>query len=227
MGLNVSKGNMYDWITKTWNPIRGVCPHQCAYCYVKKSRAKLLYEGPPKLVESQFKKSLGKDNFIFVGSMIDIFAAEIKDDWIGETLEYCRSFPDNKYLFQSKNPGIMLDWVDNDKFPANSIIGTTIETNRFYADHMGKTILPQSRAFYMGEISEVYPTMLTIEPIMAFELKNLVELIQQCHPQWVNIGADSQRHNLPEPTGVEVEALISELKKFTEVKVKKNLKRLL
>jgi DNA repair photolyase len=225
MGLNKTSGNMYSWITKTWNPIRGACPHQCAYCYVKKSRAKWLYEGPPKLIESQFKKSLGKDNFIFVGSMIDIFAAEIKGAWIGETLEYCRSFPDNKYLFQSKNPIAMLDWID--EFPANSIIGTTIETNRFYSDHMGKTPLPQSRADHMRRISKMYPTMLTIEPIMAFNLDVLVNLVRWCQPQWVNVGADSQGHNLPEPTATEVEALISELKKFTEVKVKKNLRRLL
>jgi hypothetical protein len=189
-------------------------------CYMKRFKQNKI-----RLDTKEFKTDLGKDNFIFIGSSVDMFAAGIKGAWIGETLEYCRSFPDNKYLFQSKNPIAMLDWID--EFPANSIIGTTIETNRFYSDHMGKTPLPQSRADHMRRISKMYPTMLTIEPIMAFNLDVLVNLVRWCQPQWVNVGADSQGHNLPEPTATEVEALISELKKFTEVKVKKNLRRLL
>ena len=30
--LNRQKGNMYPWITHTWNPIKGKCPHDCTYC---------------------------------------------------------------------------------------------------------------------------------------------------------------------------------------------------
>ena len=26
---------MYEWITKTWNPIGGECPIDCGYCFVK------------------------------------------------------------------------------------------------------------------------------------------------------------------------------------------------
>ena len=32
--LNVAKGNMYGFITHTWNPIKGHCYHQCSYCYM-------------------------------------------------------------------------------------------------------------------------------------------------------------------------------------------------
>jgi len=79
----------------------------------------------------------------------------------------------------------------------------------------------------LGILSEYFKVMVTIEPIMQFDLKYLVDLVRQCRPQWVNIGADSQKSGLPEPTGIEVEALIAELKKFTEVKIKKNLRRLM
>ncbi len=36
MGLNKSNGNMYEWITHTWNTIKGECYHDCSYCYMKK-----------------------------------------------------------------------------------------------------------------------------------------------------------------------------------------------
>ena len=219
MGLNKSSGNMYQFVNYTWNAIKGKCPHNCPYCYMKRFKQNKVH-----LDTKEFRTDLGKDNFIFVGSSCDMFAAEIKGTWIGETLEYCRSFPDNKYLFQSKNPSVMFDWID--EFPANSVIGTTIETNRFYSDYMGSTPLPQNRAVYMNKISKMYPTMVTVEPIMAFKLDVLVNLIRWCQPQWVNVGADSGGNNLPEPTGVEVEALVAELRKFTKVKIKKNLARL-
>ena len=34
--LKKSTGNMYEFITHTWNPIVGECYHKCSYCYVKK-----------------------------------------------------------------------------------------------------------------------------------------------------------------------------------------------
>ena len=78
----------------------------------------------------------------------------------------------------------------------------------------------------MMNLAEYNRTMVTIEPIMDFDLDILVSLVSICKPQFINIGADSQGHNLPEPSGEKVDALIKELKKFTEVKIKKNLKRL-
>ena len=33
MPLNKTKGDMYDFITHTWNPIRGRCLHDCSYCH--------------------------------------------------------------------------------------------------------------------------------------------------------------------------------------------------
>jgi len=68
--------------------------------------------------------------------------------------------------------------------------------------------------------------MVTIEPIMDFDLIELVTIIKNIKPEWVNIGADSKGHNLPEPSKEKINALIEELKKITEVKIKDNLKRL-
>src|SRR3990167_1900105 len=30
--LNKQKGNMYGFVTHTWNPIKGKCSHNCSYC---------------------------------------------------------------------------------------------------------------------------------------------------------------------------------------------------
>ncbi len=36
MPLNETKGNMYGFVTHTWNPVKGICPHNCSYCYMRK-----------------------------------------------------------------------------------------------------------------------------------------------------------------------------------------------
>ena len=50
--------------------------------------------------------------------------------------------------------------------------------------------------------------------------------IEDINPLFVSIGADSKKHNLKEPTGKKIRELIVELKKITEVRIKKNLKPL-
>jgi hypothetical protein len=52
-------------------------------------------------------------------------------------------------------------------------------------------------------------------------------MIFEIHPSFVTIGADSKNHNLLEPHGEQVRQLLKRLGKFTEVRPKTNLKRLL
>lgn len=219
MSLNESKGQMYEWVTHTWNTIKGHCPHDCSYCYMKKwGQLK-----PIRLDESELKTDLGTGNFIFVGSSCDMFANSIPYEWIIRTLEHCNKF-DNTYLFQSKNPkgfnAIPIHEVE--KF----ILCTTIETNRVYPDVMRNAPDPVIRAWEFAKIP-IEEKYITIEPIMDFDLWSLASMVRYSYPIQVNIGADSGNNNLPEPPPEKIKELISELESFTTVKQKKNLKRLI
>lgn len=216
MSLNISKGNMYDFVTHTWNTIKGACPHDCSYCYMKRW-GKLK---PPRLDENEFKTDLGKGNFIFIGSSCDMYAEAIPVEWIIKTLEHCNKF-DNHYLFQSKNSARFNKY----QLSENSVICTTIETNRWYPKIMNNSPHPIDRSKEMTGLS--IETYLTIEPIMDFDIVQLVELVKKCNPKQVNIGADSGNNKLPEPEPGKILALIDKLEIFTTVKQKKNLKRLL
>ena len=61
---------------------------------------------------------------------------------------------------------------------------------------------------------------------MDFDSWIMVHLINLCFPSWVNIGADSQGHGLPEPNWIKVKRLITTLRKNLDVKKKDNLKRI-
>ena len=203
---------MYEFITHTGNIIKGKCPHNCSYCYMKKWKLK-----PSRLDEKEIKTDTEIGNFIFIGSSIDMFAMDIPDKWIRETLLYLSKY-NNKYFFQSKNPLNMLHFCDS--MPENSVLCTTIETNRFYPEHMGYAPHPQDRVHAGLDY-------VTIEPIMDFDIDELFEMIVRCKPFQVNIGADSGHNNLPEPSFEKVMILIEMLKGFTTVHKKRNLDRLL
>lgn len=50
------------------------------------------------------------------------------------------------------------------------------------------------------KLSEQDDTTVSIEPILDFDLNVMIEWIKQLQPKFVSIGADSKRHNLPEPS---------------------------
>lgn len=212
---------MYKWITHTWNTVKGVCPHDCSYCFMKKW-GKL---NPVHFDEKELKTDLGENNFIFVGSSCDMFADEIPNEWILRTLEHCDKF-DNKYLFQTKNPYRFWDFIDYTVISDKSVLCVTIESNRVYSQ-MGYAPSSNNRIYSLTELKGVIPIYVTIEPIMDFDMGKMIRSIQNIKPQQVNIGADSGGNNLPEPSKDKTLQLISELKKLTTVKVKNNLNRII
>jgi DNA repair photolyase len=219
MTLREAKGNMYTFVTHTWNAIKGKCPHDCWYCYMKRFNL-----GEMRLDRKEFKTDLGKGNFIFVGSSCDMWAKKVPSGWISEILEYCSGI-DNKYLFQSKNPGRFFEFIA--EMPKNTILGTTIETNRYY-EHMGDAPYPRERVEAMSLLRYIFDTMVTIEPILDFSAPHLAKLVIDCKPEWVNIGADSKGTNLPEPSTGKIMDLIDIFKGVgIEYKLKDNLKRLM
>lgn len=223
MSFRKSVGNMYPWVTHTWNVIKGKCPHDCSYCYMKR-----FPQGELRFDEKELKRNLGEGNFIFVGSSCDMWAENIPIGWIADVIEGCYQYPENKYLFQSKNP-IRFTESARDWFSPNMTLATTIETNRDYGVSNASSMIDRAEAMnIMQACGQVcgFDTIVTIEPILDFDLDKFVKLIEFADPEWVNIGADSRGHNLPEPSWDKVQELISALKEFTEVREKSNLERL-
>jgi hypothetical protein len=224
--MNKTKGNMYDWVMP-WNPLAGECPHKCVYCSTKsimfRPSCKKKYSGELRLDENAMKKPLGKGNTWFVCAQNDLFAQEVPQEFIHKIIRRCKEYPENTYVFQSKNPERMF-YIGVLRWPEKNIVGTTIETNRHY---LGWSVAPETiqRAKEMVKIQG--RKFVTIEPIFNFDIDILTSWIAQIKPEFVNIGADSKKHNLPEPSPEKIKALISELSKFTEVRLKSNLKRLL
>ena len=223
MPLNKVSGNMYSWVSHTWNTVKGECPHGCHYCYMRRFAGA---QKPVRFDSGELQTNLGEGNFIFVGSSCDMWAEAIPREWIETTLLMCKLKPKNRYLFQTKNPKRFMDFLDFVN-PSNTIFCTTLESDR---DHIeGPPAIDERVNWICKAKAAGFPVTVTIEPIMDFDESRLLEMINDIGPQWVSIGADSQGHGLPEPTPEKVRTLLSELgrNKKIEVVVKLNLGRLL
>jgi hypothetical protein len=76
--------------------------------------------------------------------------------------------------------------------------------------------------------TEGFRTFITIEPIMNFDVKDLLYVMEEADPDFINIGADSKNSSLDEPPASKVKQFAEELiRRGFEIGQKKNLERLL
>ena len=229
IALNERTGNMYEFITHTWNPIKGVCYHQCRYCYMRYLLNET-FKRPPVLVEGEFSRNLNEAEVLFVGSSIDMFAKDIPDEWIMRVLDHCANFNEDKpegkhivFLLQSKDPARILQFSHH-PIMAHAVVATTLETNRYDSNIMGNSPKITDRASAMEQIADmgIY-TMVTAEPLMDFDLDEFVDIIRRCNPRRVNIGKNSAKdYRVPEPNPKKVQDFVISLRAFTRVEIKKN-----
>jgi DNA repair photolyase len=226
MTMKKSDGNMYTWVTHTHAHLGGECPHKCSYCYVDNPRFGRAprYTGELRLIEDEFKVNYGSGNSIFIENCNDLFAREVPDAFIRRIMAHCNTWPDNTYVFQTKNPCRILGFEN--WFPVKSIFGTTIETNRDAGGNAPKTF---DRFMAMSDVKKAgFKIFVTIEPILDHDVDELADWMIKLKPDFLNIGADSKGHGLVEPTKEKILALVEKLRKNgIEVREKHNLGRIL
>jgi hypothetical protein len=219
--------NMFKSITRTWNVFTG-CRHNCTYCNARTLAIGRLKHHPryrdgfkpafhPELLDVKFEPG----EFVFIAYMGDIAFCKVID--FGHILERIRAFPETNFLLMTKDPRVFKKWPIN--FPPNVVLGTTLETNRDY--EMSLAPPPSIRAHFLGQTGHP-KKMVSIEPIMDFDLDHFTYMVQQIGPQIVEVGADNYHHHLPEPPADKLRHLLHHLRLISPKVVEKDgLKRLL
>ncbi|CAK0741023.1 conserved hypothetical protein [Gammaproteobacteria bacterium] len=223
MPLVKAKGQMYPWVTHMHTHLGGECPHKCTYCYVNNPRfgRPVRYQGPVRLIPEEFDVKYGVGKTIFIEHCNDILAEGVSDESVRCVINHCAEYPSNTYVFQSKNPVRFADFI----WPENSIFGTTIETNRAILG-ISTAPAPAYRYLELKGLS-VKRKFITVEPVLDFDVDTLAIWIADINPEFLNLGADSKNHNLPEPTVDKIHQLVAKLAEYgIELREKHNLARL-
>jgi DNA repair photolyase len=219
---------MYSWVTHTHAHLGGECPHKCIYCYVDNPRfgRPERYKGLLRLVEDEFKVNYGTGKTIFIEHMNDLFCKDVPPMFIRKILSHCEDYPENTYVFQTKNPARYLDILGGG-WHINAILGTTIESDIDYPT-IGTAPCTVDRMLAMERLPKIIRKFVTIEPVLDFNVDRLADWIMRIKPEFLNLGADSKNHGLPEPTVTKIMELVAALKeRGIELREKHNLQRLL
>ena len=90
----------------TWNPIKGLCPMGCSYCYARKMYKRFGWDKTIRLSfnECDAPRHRKRPSTIFAGSTFELFSDEISSSSIAFILKKVQAIQWHTYLFLSKNP---------------------------------------------------------------------------------------------------------------------------
>ena len=207
---------MFRQVTKTWNPVVG-CRHDCTYCWARRLSQTKLKHLPqykdgfnPKLVEAAFKRRFKDGEVVFVSDMGDLWGDWVPDEWIRRVLQHISKFPNTWFLFLTKNPQRYHDFIN--EIPSNAILGATIETNRDHIARMVSRAPEPSRRYESMKKLSWNNKIVSIEPILDFDMEVFLEWIMDINPILVYVGYDNYNNKLPEPPLSKTIRLIRELR---------------
>jgi len=194
--------------TKTWNPFVG-CSYHCSYCkpsfqkvvaWVGRMRGCLQcqnykpHEHPERLTRIPNERIIfvcGDADITFAkkGFMKKVFQAMKKDRKEGRI-----------WFVQSKNPSCLKQYLS--LIPENTYLLTTLETNRD-KNYNKVSNAPKPSKRYKDFLKLKWKKkIVTVEPIMDFDLDPFSKMIISIRPKGVFIGYNSHPKSvpLPEPT---------------------------
>lgn len=204
-------GNMYELSAHQWNPFVG-CRFDCAYCktsfqaQAKRQKHKCLacYDFTPHEHPERLDVSLPATKYMqFIFTCANGDVSFCSTEYLERIVARIRKEKQKTFLIQSKNPSTF----NRVSFPPNVVLGTTIETNRGeLCQAFGKAPPPSKRQRDLAAVEHPLK-MVTIEPVMDFDLDTMLEWMKEIKPAMVWIGYDSRNTKLPEPELAKVREL--------------------
>lgn len=180
---NVKKS--IGWADYTVNPVKGLCPVGCSYCYARRAYARncnatfkdksIRFE--PKVLMDAFKalKRLSPSR-IFVGSTMELFG-EWAEDALPYIFAWTNYFPQHTFIFLTKQPQNLAKWSP---FPVNCHVGVSA------TDHN----MLQGATGFLRRI-EATVKFVSIEPLLRWQQQHepwLVEDWQAADLSWLILG---------------------------------------
>jgi len=123
-----------EWTDYVWNPIKGLCPNGCFYCYARKIYERFGWNTEIRFELHDFKaidrlhrKNIPDGSKVFVCSTFELFHPEVPKSWRRDIFNTIKINP--KIIFQ-----VLTKFPQNidRKMPDNVWLGVTVDQNKAF-----------------------------------------------------------------------------------------------
>lgn len=127
-----------EWCDYTINPVKGLCPVACPYCYARRMYKRFRWEETlryyPETLSPEKMSKIPNGSKVFVGSTMELFGDWINEDWLGDIFDVVVSYPKLTFIFLTKKPTQLIKWSP---FPHNCWVGVSATSNMTLAGALG------------------------------------------------------------------------------------------
>ena len=109
-----------EWCDYTINPVKGLCPMACSYCYARRMYKRFHWDPTIRYECLSPMPNPKKPSRIFVGSTIDLFH-DLTNQFLPDILSSVSLFPEHTFIFLTKCPQNLPK-----EFPDNCWVGQSL-----------------------------------------------------------------------------------------------------
>lgn len=144
-----------EWCDYTINPVKGLCPMACSYCYARRMYKRFKWNPevrwePEHLLDLNLMPNGSK---VFIGSTIELFGEWVKEKWLQDLFYWwIPRYPQHTFIFLTKKPENLIKW---NPFPENCWVGVSATDNEMFCRAVS----------YLGEI-KASVRFISLEPLL-------------------------------------------------------------
>lgn len=184
-----------EWTDFTINPVKGLCPMACPYCYARAMYKRFRWNPEIRLEVDSFLPFLEttkiKPSRIFVGSTMELFGDWVKPEWMQFIFERVKLLSEHTFIFLTKQPQNLKKWSP---FPDNCWVGVSLDLREnAYGEHL---LSPFNVVDHLHLI-EAKVKFLSFEPLMnslciGFRPRWWSDEFYKAGINWLIIGAETK-----------------------------------
>lgn len=130
-----------EWCDYTVNPVKGLCPMACSYCYARAMYKRFKWDETIRQIEAGFiindLKKMKPNSKVLWGSTMELFHEQLPDLWRKDIFKIVNQFPHLTHIFLTKQPQNLQRWSP---FPDNCWIGVSATNTQESVHRVGNIL---------------------------------------------------------------------------------------
>ena len=160
-GVGAEKDEMnkttIEWCDYTVNPVKGLCPVSCLYCYARRMYKRFHWDETIRFTNDLWNEApkIKRPSRIFVGSTMELFGPWIDPEWMRLTLNAVKAHPQHTFIFLTKRPWELPKF---NPWPGNCWVGASVTV----AEQQSRAYLGLSQADAMVKFISYEPLLTNV-----------------------------------------------------------------